>query len=640
MTATHRFTEKDFLIADFPQPELADWHQEVEKVLRGRRFAKVLVSKTSDGIDIEPLYTAANTAAHTAAHTSNPPIPSFVPLDTERVSRGWDLRQQFDGADPSCNKTIIHELRRGVTSIELSPSAPNWTLAALRWATAEVDFELATVALAPHADINAARDLVAVIQEQTTTAAPSWLGLDPIGEVLRGGFANPDEVVHVAASLIPELHAVRTLTVDTTHYAEAGASEAQELAYSIATAVDYLRRLERFGVAPKHAAQTVAFRLSVGVDQFVNIAMLRAARLLWARVLEACGVNPTTTPQVQQVVTNRAIYSRLDPAVNILRATSAVFAAALGGADAVTVAHFNETVDESNEFARRIARNTQTVLIEEAHLGRISDAARGSWFVESLTEKLAARAWSEFVSSEAAGGIATAIADGTIATAIEQSWQRRRTQLHTREEVLTAVSSYPNLGEPPLPQSCQPTTLRANPQALPLRRLAEVFETLRDTADCYLLATNERPKVHLAALAALATHQACSTWVTNLLAVAGVVGVGGQVDGSASPLEAQARFVESGADVAVICAPAEVYAQRGAACVLALREGGAKRVIIAGDPKEMPAAVQQAVQQAGVDEFWYQGMDVVAALTRLQADLGLKAPAQPAPCEPAEPLQP
>ena len=164
----------------FLNAELSDWTDAVAKVLRGRSFDDVLVSTTLDDLEIRPLYTASDSVD----------APKFVPVDAQRLGRGWNVRQQFNGEDPdACNRTVLEELELGVTSVELTPPTPNWTLDALQRATTGVLFDLAEVVLAPHADINAARALAAVIQQQGDSATTaSWLGLDPIGEVARGRF--------------------------------------------------------------------------------------------------------------------------------------------------------------------------------------------------------------------------------------------------------------------------------------------------------------------------------------------------------------------------------------------------------------------------------------------------------------------
>ena len=602
---------------DFGKVTIAAWEQAVEASLGGRNVAGQLVSRTSDGIAIKPLYTNAD-APHPAPTS---PIPS----SQTRFARGWDVRQQFDANDPQCNNGILHELERGVTSVELLPPTEGWSLANLRQVTAGVLFDLAGVALAPHANIQAAHALLAVVSEQNATPALVWLGLDPIGEMFRETATDSGalaDVLKAVAALIPQMCEGKSLTVNTTQYAEAGATPVQELSYSIATAVEYMRRLEGFGVSPSRCARSIGFRLSVDAEQFVNIAKLRAARRIWAQVLQASGVEPATTPQVQHVVLNRVVYSPIAESINILRATTAVFAAATAGADALTVIPFNETLDASNEFGRRIARNTQTLLIEEAHLCRVVDPAAGSWFVESLTQELADAAWRNFQAIEADGGIVAAISSGSVESAIDTAWQTRLAGVCTRAQVLTGVSSYPHLSEPVNPETAieaAPSRASLPKRRLAERRLAQPFVAMRAASDRHLQATGERPRVHIVALGDSFSHRTRSNWAENLLAVAGIVGMGSQVPGATSPLQAQARFIESGLTTAIICATNECLSQRGNATVLSLREACANQIILVGQPNELPASLQTS----GIDEFWYHGMDVVAALNRLQKHLGL-----------------
>lgn len=587
--------------AEFPTPDRAEWLAAVEKVLRGKPFEKVLVGATRDGLDIQPLYTAAD-GRGTAP----------VPVDPTRIAQGWDVRQVHDGDDPEVASAIVGELERGVTSVELTAPAAGWSLERLRRATEGVLLDLAPVALAPHADVDGARALHDLIVERGDAATSgSWLGLDPIGEVGRGGTGATRECIAEAAVLAPGLPLGRTVTVDSTRYADAGATEAEELAWSIATGVAYLRAFEEAGTAPEAAAATIGFRMSVGADQFMTIASLRAARRLWRRVLEASGV-ATPPRHAIQAVTSRAMYSRRDPWVNMLRATTAALAAGVGGADAVTVLPFDDAVGAPDGFSRRVARNTQLLLIEESHLAAVVDPAAGSWFVESVTDRLAAAAWAVFQGVEAGGGIEAALASGAIADDLEAAWNRRLADIGSRRTPITGVSEFPNLDEAALPRPARPAD-----GGLPIRRMAAPFEALRDAADRVLAATGARPSVHLAALGPLATHTARSTWITNLLAVGGIAADGGTTDGSASPIEAEARFVASGATVAVICSSDAVYAERAAATATALKEAGARRVVLAGAPGEL----RDDLVDAGVDEFWHVGVDVLDALTRLHTAL-------------------
>ncbi len=592
--------------AEFPTPDRDEWRAAVDKVLRGKPFDKVLVTTTRDGLDIQPLYTADDVGAG---------VP-LADADPERLERGWDVRQVHDGSDPSsCAADVLAELERGVTSIELTPPAGGWTLDALRTATEGVLLDLAPVVLAPHADGDSARALHALAVERgDAETTGSWLGLDPIGEVSRGGVAAVDDCMAVAAELAPGLPAGRTVTVDSTRYGDAGATEAQELAWSVATGVAYLRALERAGLAPAAAASTIGFRMTAGADQFVTIAALRAARRLWRRVLDASGVPADGPHQAIQAVTSRAMYSRRDPWVNMLRATTASLAAGVGAADAVTVLPFDDALGAPDGFSRRVARNTQLLLIEESHLAVVVDPAAGSWFVESMTDRLAHSAWEIFQAVEASGGIESALADGSIVADLAQGWDDRLAALGTRRTPITGVSEFPDLGESPVERPA-----RADQAGFPVRRLAAPFEELRDAADRALAERGTRPTVHLAALGELATHTARSTWITNFLAVGGIAAAGGDIDGAASPIEAEARFVASGATVAVICSSDGVYAERAAATATALKEAGAVRVALAGAPGEL----RDELRAAGVDEFWHVGVDVLDALTRLHADLGI-----------------
>lgn len=601
----HVVTELD-LAAEFPTPERADWMDAVEKVLRGKPFDKVLVGSTRDGLDIQPLYTAADVT----------PMPVPAAASTTRLADGWDVRQVHDGGSDACAAAIVAELERGVTSIELRAPADGWTVDRLDAATAGVLLDLAPICLAPHSDLDGARALHAVIAARGDLATTgSWLGLDPVGATSRGETADLAATASVAAELTPALPGGRTITVDSSRYGDAGATEAEELGWSIASAVAVLRALDAAGMSIDDAADTIAFRVGIGADQFMTIAVLRALRVVWARVLDACGVAPETAPAAIQAVTSRSMYSRRDPWVNMLRGTTAALAAGVGGADAVTVLPFDDAVGEPDDFARRVARNTQLLLVEESHLARVVDPAAGSWFVESLTGRLASAAWSVFQDVEADGGMEAVLASGRIEAALDEAWAQRLVELGTRRQPITGVSEFPDLDQAPLARPAR----AASTAGFPVRRVAAPFEELRDAADRHLADNGVRPTVHIAALHELATHTARSAWIANLLAVGGIATAGGDVDGAASPIEAEARFVDSGCSVAVICSSDGVYAERAAATATALKEAGAVHVVLAGAPGDLRAELDAA----GVDEYWHVGVDVLDALTRLHATLAV-----------------
>jgi methylmalonyl-CoA mutase len=375
------------------------------------------------------------------------------------------------------------------------------------------------------------------------------------------------------------------MVVDATRYHDAGASDAEELACSIATGVAYLRLLTGTGLSVAEALGQLEFRYAANADQFGTIAKLRAARALWARVARACGT--VDAVQRQHAVTSAAMMTERDPWVNMLRTTLACFAAGVGGADAVTVLPFDHRLGRPDRFARRIARNTQSLLIDEASVGRATDPAGGSWYVESRTSALARTAWAWFTEIEGAGGMEAALAAGMVADRIRSTWDARAANLGHRRDPLTGVSEFPDPGEklPRRPRAPQRTVA-----GLPVHHYAEAFESLRDRSD----AAASRPTVYLATLGPPAAHHARVGFATNLFAAGGIAVVAGPVDG----------FAASGLNVACVCGSDRSYAQEASGVALTLASGGARQVWLAGRPGEYD----------GVTGYLYSGCDAVAVL--------------------------
>ena len=669
----------DSTAADFEPVDRADWLAAVADVLQGRSFDEALVSRTRDGLEIQPLYTADAAAADLADLAD--PDAFAVPADAERIRDGWDIRQRHHVGDAAAaNAAILDDLANGVTSIELAPAA--WAAGSALWdcdlgaLLDGVDLAETRVALAPHGSLEAARSLADLLASQATRLAQSgelpspttpieppqparaakpgaWLGLDPIGHAASagdmpgqggpaedggpaGGSAALAEAAALAVEQLRRFGVVRAFTVDGVRYANAGATPAQELGWMLATGAACLRALEQAGADLAEAASAIGLRVSAGCDQFATTAATRALRGAWARVLDACGVaRPQQSIRIHAVACE-AVFGRRDPWANMLRSTSAVLGAVIGGADAITVLPHDVLARQSarrggagpgDAFSRRAARNVQLLLAEESGIARLADPAAGSWFVESLTARLAEAAWTVFGQVEAAGGMEAAVRSGSVAVAAGQAADERLEALATRRQILTGVTDYPELtgfSAEPSPSGAhvgEPAETE-QPPGLPLRRLAAPFEALQDAAE----RAQQRPMVFAAALGDLATHTPRSAWTANLLAVGGVELVGADGDGSFSPLEAAASFAESGCEAAVICSSDSFYAQRGAATATALKEAGAQFVALAGAPHTL-GETSEALAAAGVDEYWHAGVDVLAVLRRLHDLLGVAGPA-------------
>jgi methylmalonyl-CoA mutase len=328
-------------------------------------------------------------------------------------------------------------------------------------------------------------------------------------------------------------------------------------------------------------------------------------RKLWARIEAACALAPE--PAFVSAETAWRMMARRDPHVNILRATIAVFAAALGGADAITVLPFTAALGLPDRFARRIARNTQLVLLEESNLAKVTDPAAGSGAVEDLTDQLCRAAWALFQEIEAAGGIAAALAGGLIQQKVADVRAKRAAAVARRADALTGVSIFPNLAEaeakverpaPPRPPSA------AGLQPI---RLAEPFEALRDASDRLLATTGARPKVFLATLGTQPEFAARATFAKNFFEAGGIEAVGG--DTVELPALA-AAFKASGAPLVCLCSSDKIYEKEPAEAARALKDAGARPIYLAGRPREQEAALKAA----GVQSFIYEGCDTLAIL--------------------------
>ncbi len=396
-----------------------------------------------------PLYTADDSAP-------DPGLPGFAPFVRGARAEGttlggWDVRQRHTTAD---HTAVLGDLENGVTSLWLVVGKRGIPVASLGATLDGVYLDLAPVALDAGSEVEpAAAELLRLYAERGVApeAARGTLGADPLGYAARTGdegfpFAPVAALARRCAEGYPGL---RALTVDALPYHEAGGSAAQELGTSLATGVAYLRELTEAGLlsveqAVGQAVGQLEFRYTATADQFLTIAKLRAARRLWARVAEVCGA---PGGQVQHAVTSPVMMSRRDPWVNMLRTTVATLAAGVGGAESVTVLPFDHALGLPDAFARRIARNTSTILVEESHLSRVIDPAGGSWYVERLTDELAHAGWEFFQHIEQQGGQAAVLSSGSLRGDLAATWATRSAKLARRREPITGVSEFPNLTE-------------------------------------------------------------------------------------------------------------------------------------------------------------------------------------------------
>ena len=601
------------LAAEFPRATREDWLKLARAALKDRPFER-LITKTYDGIAVEPLYGRAENAQPIAARHGP-----------------WRVMARVDHPDPAvANAEALHELENGATGLILvfaaSVSANGYGLGASAAtltraldgvqldAGIDIDFNLSppTRAAVRHfadlvrgrkldpasVDMRASINPLGGFAASGTSPAP-WSQLSKrfatmIGELSNRGFRGPFAVA------------------DGRIIHNAGGSETQELAFALASAVEYLRVLEASGVALDSARRMIYFRITADADQFLTIAKFRSLRKLWGRVEQACGLEPQ--PAYVSAETAWRMLSRRDPAVNILRNTIAIAAAGLGGADAITVLPHTAPLGLPDRSARRIARNMQLILLEEANLAKVADPAAGSGAIETLTDKLCAAAWSLFQDIEKAGGPWSALERGFIQREVARVRTEREAAVAHRKDALTGTSDVPDLHEAPATVldvapvvSPKEASAVLSTEPLPRSRLAEPFEQLRDASDRILAATGARPKIFLANLGTLAEFTARATFARNFFEAGGIEAV--TSDGFVGRADLIAAFKASGAKLACLCSSDAAYEREGTEAATALTAAGVAHLYLAGRPKQ-----QDRLKAAGVGTFIHVGCDALATL--------------------------
>ncbi len=604
------------LAADFAPATYEDWRKLVDGVLKGAPFEK-LVGKTYDGIKIEPIYRRATNASPIAGRGQAAP---------------WQIMQRIDNPDPRrANAQALHDLENGATGLALVFAGGSGAHGFGLEPTAEaVDKVLDGIYL----DAGIALDLQ--IGPQSRMAAihvaeyvkrrgfdPAncdiRFGLDPLAACAVWGFSPYDwsEIVPAVTGAVKGLMALGFkgpfAAADGRVIHDAGGSEVQELAFVLASGVAYLRALEQAGVALEDAQGMVYARLSADADQFLTLAKFRALRLLWARIEQACGLTPRplfiAADSAWRMLTKRDAY------VNMLRATMATFAAGLGGANAVTVLPHTLALGLPDDFARRVARNTQLILLEESNLAKVSDPAAGSGGIETLTKELCEATWLFFQEIERAGGIFAALQQNLIQRKVAATRAAREANIAKRRDVLTGASEFPNLHE------ADATVLEAKPVVLPAygeakfkfdalspMRLADPFEALRDKSDAKLKSNGARPKIFLANLGTPADFTARATFAKSFFETGGIEAL--DSEGFSDPAALAAAFKASGTAIACLCSSDKVYAEQAAAAAKALQAAGARHIYLAGRPGELEAALRAS----GVTDFVFAGCDAPATL--------------------------
>lgn len=631
-------------LAPFEPPTPEQWRRAVDGVLAkgqdltaeqlAEKFERQLVTTTYDGIRVQPLYLPGDAEPPGEEWPGEAPYRRGSSAQAG-ITDGWEVRQRVvvRGSGSATAAVARGELERGTTGLWLDlHGADEVGVDLLDRVLDGVFLELVPVSLDAGArSIDAAEGLVALWERRGHTPGEirGRLGLDPAGEVVRHGGSRSDldagyeSVIDLVRRCREGWPGVRALVADATPWHAAGACDTEQLGIGFASLVETVRRLDAAGIAPADALAQMELRIAVGADQFLTIATLRAARLIWARIAEVLGVEgPDAAPRIH-AVTAEAMMTRYDPWVNMLRSTVACFAAGVGGADAVTVNPHDALGTEGigSELGRRMARNTQAILLDESHLARVIDPAGGSWYVENLTRAVAEVAWEVFTGIESEGGFAAGLVSGALQDRCESTWRRRRRDLATRRVAVTGVSEFPDIDEDVAPWSPGPeASVASEIAAVVAHRYGEDYEALRRAADEHRRRHGERPEVVLIGIGTPADRTARVTFAKNLFEAGGLVTRLIEVDGDPTQWADTLRAQGVGSRLVCLCSSDTRYGDQGVAAVQAALAAGAQRVYLAG----RPSGSLEELQRRGVEEFVAMGVDAVDVLYRALMAAGVE----------------
>ncbi len=601
----------------FPAYSEADWRKAAEAALKGASFER-LMSKTADGILIEPVYR-----------------PAEGPRALRRAGP-WRVIARLDHPDADeANAQALDDLANGADGLQVVFSgalgAHGFGLRRFDPAALDRAFEGAPLDAKAHFELDLGREgpgqalgFAALVERAGVSPADCAVsfGLDPFATAAHGPFpsdwpAHAKPHVECALALRRMGFSGPLVAADLRSVHAAGGSPAQELAFALGAAVSLLRLLEEADVAPDGARALIAFRMAADADQFVTLSKFRALRVAWARIEEACGLK-SRPAQIHGESAWRMMTAR-DPYGNVLRGAMAAFSAGLGGADSVSVLPHTLAVGLPDSLARRLARNAQLILLRESNLGFVADPAAGAGAFEALTEALCEQAWGLFQEIEGQGGLPPALANGAFQGQVAVSAAALARDVAWLKSPITGVGAHADLAERAVEVALGAPDREAFDTidgALAPIRLAEPFERLRDMSDAMLQRTGLRPKVYLVALGPEPSHRGRVAFMREWLEAGGFEAV---YDGEAVTAEAAAvRLKASGAPLACLCGADESYAGRVTAFAGAIKLSGVKGLALAGQP----GAHEATWRAAGVDDFIFAGGDAVAAMQGLYRPIG------------------
>ena len=614
------------LFMEFPPVTTGQWEDKINKDLKGADYNKKLIWKTIEGFDVKPYYRSED-LKNTGLPEVFPGELPYIRGNKER-SNDWLIRQDIFVEDiKDANKKALDILMKGVTSLSFifnDKFEP----------TKEIVEKVTENIFADAVELNFsfkknAHKVVGIIDElvkkynRDLERVYGSVDIDPLGElVLNGSFSYPaGSVFDLAKQMIEDaeyLPNFRVLTVNGKHYHNAGASIVQELAFSLAQGANYLTQLTERGLSIDKVAPKLKFNFAVGSNYFMEIAKLRAARLLWANIVKAYGSSNDAVAKMYIHSTtsdwNKTVY---DAYVNMLRTTTESMSSIIGGSDSLTVNPFDSVFQQPDDFSERIARNQQLLLKEESYLDKVVDPAAGSYYIENLTSSIADNAWNLFLEVQEKGGFIEAFKAGFIQEQVAETARKRDMAIATRKEIFLGTNQYPN------PQEFIEKEINASVSkredkneflSLKPYRGAQAFEELRFRTDKYSV-NNKRPAVFLLPVGNQSMQRARAQFAAGFFACAGFEIIDNT--GFKSVEEGVRKCLNAKADITVICSSDEEYEEFAPRVFDELKNKSI--FVVAGYPK----AIIEDLKQIGIKHFIHIKSNVLETLREFQEMLGI-----------------
>ncbi len=587
------------LLADFPAIATEQWMEKVTADLKGADFNKKLVWKTNEGFNVLPFYRAEDIENLKTTEV----VPGTFPfVRGTKATNNWYVRQDIVVTDAKqANDKALDVLCKGATSLGFKIEEENLNQ----------DFvaTLLNGILADCVELNfmvkgcQVTELAGFLTEYFTsksydvTKLQGSISFDPMYKMIATGKeiskAKITEKAKAVVESVAGLPFYRVIHVNAFQLSNSGAFNAQELGYALAWGNDYLSMMIEAGVQPSIAAKKIKFNFGIGGNYFMEIAKFRAAKLLWAKIVDAyqpaclrpdcketlegiCKCAAKMRIHAETSIFNKTIF---DANVNMLRTQTEAMSAGLGGVDSLTVLPYDITYKTADDCSERIARNQQLLLKEESHLDKVADPAAGSYYIETLTKELAAQAWKLFLEVEEEGGFHTAISNGTVQNAIKATGTGRLKSVSSRREVLLGTNQFPNFNENrsgQVAKDLQSAVSESAIETLQPIRAAQEFEALRFATE----AAAKRPKAFMLTIGNLAMRLARAQFSCNFFACAGYEVVDNL--GFKTVEEGVAAAEKANADIIVLCSSDDEYAELAPAAYEASKGKGI--LVVAGNP--------------------------------------------------------